>query len=70
MTTRDFDENEEVYDADKCDIDFETVVEDDPLAPDDLLARHKSVSARQRIESLLELRRMRDELGDPYFDLD
>ena len=70
MTTHDLDENNDVYDADKCEIDFDMVIKDDPSVSENRKTKPNPVSARRRIEHLLDLRRIREELDDPFFDLD
>ena len=70
MTTHDLDENDDVYDADECEIDFDMVIEDDPSVSVNRKTKPNPVSARRRIEQLLDLRRIREELDDPFFDLD
>lgn len=70
MTTRDLDENDDVYDAGECEIDFDRVIENDPSASVNRNTKPNHVSARRRIEHLLDLRRIREELDDPFFDLD
>ena len=56
-------------DEDQDDVVIESLLGDDEL-DNSLIIANRKVSSRRRIEDYMDIRRLRDELDDPFFNFD